>query len=112
MKPPSHVTKPSKVIYHRPRPVPLAAKIAHAGGAAFAIAAQAVQGGPVLVPEEIEQERLAICETKCPGNYWRPEGNAGLGECTHPSCGCTSLKHKFAVMQCPHNPPAWEAWKP
>jgi len=41
---------------------------------------------------------LDLCRA-CPA--WREEGNLGLGECTHPKCGCTRFKPQWATEHCP-----------
>jgi len=56
-------------------------------------------GESVRLPRRIRKQRLAICKN-CPGGYWRPNGNFFLGECTHPKCGCTRLKHGLSTEKC------------
>lgn len=83
----------------------LAQKARNLASAAATVAVAAVaHQGPILVSAEVEARRRAACAA-C--DLWHPEGNAGLGECRHPSCGCTGLKHKLAAMSCPLDPPAW-----
>ena len=42
------------------------------------------------------KRRGAICEA-C--EYWRKDGNIGLGECA--KCGCTKYKRLFVAQECP-----------
>lgn len=72
---------------------------------ARAIAHWAKAGFP-LVSKEIREERMATCQA-CP--YYLPEGNAGLGQCTAPGCGCTSAKLWLETSQCKH--PGGSKWK-
>lgn len=58
----------------------------------------------INVPPEVYAQRLEAC-TGC--EFHSPDGNLGLGECTHPSCGCTKIKLTFAALQCPLDPPRW-----
>jgi hypothetical protein len=44
------------------------------------------------------EARRAVC-SRC--EHWSPDGNAGLGECAHPSCGCTRAKRALATERCP-----------
>lgn len=101
----THRTAPSRVVSHVRKARNLARAVATVATDALTTA------GPVLVSAEIEAARLAKCRA-CPESRWHPEGNAGLGECRHPDCGCTAYKLKFAALSCPLNPPEWEALKP
>jgi hypothetical protein len=96
-----YLTQPSRVVSH----------VRKARNLARAAAVVVATPGPVFVPAEVEAARLAKCAA-CPEGRWHPEGNAGLGECRHPACGCTSYKLKFAALACPLDPPVWGAWKP
>lgn len=92
-----------KITYHRPRSEleskgpNLISKTINLSQAASELIRTRFQ----VVSEEEEKRRLNICENECPKKYWNPAGNAGLGECMHPKCGCSRLKHKFAVSKCP-----------
>lgn len=57
-----------------------------------------VKAGCPLADSLTRQVRRAICE-RCP--MWRPLGNAGLGECLDPRCGCTRMKRWLATESCP-----------
>lgn len=57
----------------------------------------ALSGFPVNEREESDR-RIAICRA-C--KFWKENGNLNLGECTHPSCGCTKYKTIFATEKCP-----------
>lgn len=57
-----------------------------------------VKNGAKLVPGSVRKERLATCRT-C--SFWLEEGNWGLGECRHGSCGCTRAKAALATSKCP-----------
>ncbi|MFA6959955.1 MAG: hypothetical protein WC205_04290 [Opitutaceae bacterium] len=109
----AHVSKPSSVRRLAPQPVSLSRKMANLATAAVTVAvAKIVEPSvPVLVPEIVEDDRRAKCLV-CPEGRWNAEGNAGLGECRHPDCGCTGLKLKFAALRCPLQPPEWVEWKP
>lgn len=48
------------------------------------------------VPDEVSEQRKAICKT-C--YFWKPEGNFGLGKCE--KCGCSYLKQLFSSLACP-----------
>jgi hypothetical protein len=64
-----------------------------------------IKNGAKLVPSAVRKERQATCEEDdgsgkpCP--MWNPEGNWGLGECRHGSCGCTKAKAALATSKCP-----------
>jgi hypothetical protein len=60
----------------------------------------AVASGWPIVSEEERNRRGAICEN-CPGRFWLPEANFGLGQCTAPGCGCTKFKWWLALQACP-----------
>lgn len=83
-------------------PPPLLTRLANF---AVAAAAHAVKGNPT-VPEEVMQERLAICRA-CPlFKVLDQEKNTGV--CTHQSCGCTIQdnitylnKIAWADQECP-----------
>lgn len=60
--------------------------------------------GAKRVPREVRKARLEQCKA-C--EYYRPNGNLGLGECSHRGCGCTRVRLFLATAQCPHNPPKW-----
>jgi hypothetical protein len=91
-----YLTPPSRVVSH----------VRKVANLARAVETVVTTPGPVFVPETVEAERLAKCAA-CPEGRWNPEGNAGLGECQHPGCGCTAYKLKFAALSCPLNPPQW-----
>lgn len=57
------------------------------------------------VPEEIRQEREALC-SGCP--LLDQERKV----CVHPSCGCDmTIKWTWAEQACPLLPPRWAAWR-
>lgn len=57
----------------------------------------ALSGFDVADKPEAER-RIAICRA-CPN--WAEDGNAGFGECRHPSCGCTKMKTILQTEKCP-----------
>ncbi len=69
-----------------------------------AIARWAAEGFP-LVPPEVPAERMAACAA-CPN--FGPEGNAGMGECRAPGCGCTKIKLWLETSKCNH--PGGSTW--
>jgi hypothetical protein len=73
-------------------------KAVNIGKAVVRIAGAVVTGEPVFVSDEIYAARLKVCNA-C--GLWKPDGNGGLGECGHKSCGCTKLKLKLATEVCP-----------
>jgi hypothetical protein len=77
-----------------------AAKLRHAMEAGVRFA----ESGMQMAPADAKAQRAAICQA-C--SYWNPEGNAGMGECTHFKCGCTKLKWSIASERCPLTPPKW-----
>lgn len=101
-----YLTQPSRVVN-------FTQKARNLGHAAMTVAQAAIAepDQPVLVPAEVEIERLGGCRN-CPEGRWNPEGNAGLGECLHPKCGCTAYKLKFAALSCPLDPPVWKRHTP
>jgi hypothetical protein len=56
------------------------------------------KSGAKLVSREKRKANQAICDA-C--QYWNPKGNAGLGECQYPKCGCTKIKGALVGMKCP-----------
>lgn len=58
----------------------------------------AAAGAPV-VDEATYAARSAACDL-C--EYWAPQGNAGLGKCLAPGCGCTKFKRWLATENCKH----------
>lgn len=83
-------------------PPTLADKAEHLAGAVVRVGKALLRGEPVRVPDEERDRRLAICRS-CPGGHWKKGGNLGLGECSHPQCGCTRFKHGWATEKCPLN---------
>ena len=76
----------------------IAAKALHAAGAAGRVIRAFATGQPVLVTPEQYSARFKVCSA-CP--RFRAGGNLGFGECTHPACGCTRAKGRFATETCP-----------
>jgi hypothetical protein len=64
---------------------------------ADAIAVWAQDGFPLRTKAQVLECR-EICE-RC--EFWNGEARLGLGECRHPSCGCTKIKHWLASEHCP-----------
>ena len=58
--------------------------------------AQISASGFKLVEREERKQRGAIC-AEC--EFWRKDGNIGLGECA--KCGCSKYKRLFAAQSCP-----------
>ena len=58
----------------------------------------AANGDPIRVTDDELKRRDTICNA-C--ELWKPEGNLGMGECTHPQCGCTKMKRGLATETCP-----------
>jgi hypothetical protein len=56
-------------------------------------------GFPKRTKDQI-RECLSVCSA-C--SFWNNKGNLGLGECTHPKCGCTRFKPQWATEDCPIN---------
>lgn len=105
---PQHLTPVRVILAARPpvRSPSVARKAVNLVRAAGTVAGAALAGEPVLVSAEAEARRRAGCAA-CPEGRWDAAGNAGLGECRHPECGCTGLKLKLAAMRCPLDPPVW-----
>ena len=80
--------------------------VANATKAAARVASAVVRREPVKVPDEILAVRQSICEA-C--EYWQPDGNLGLGKCSHKRCGCTKFKLQLATERCPDG--LWERWQ-
>lgn len=59
-----------------------------------------VKSGVKIVPDNVYNDRMSLCHT-C--YFWNEDGNAGLGKCNHPKCGCTRGKMKLAASSCPIN---------
>jgi len=57
-----------------------------------------IKSGFGLANRALRRQRQAICEA-CP--MWRLKGNAGLGECLDPRCGCSKLKRWLPGESCP-----------
>lgn len=57
-----------------------------------------VTAGLPVVTQEVYAGRAVICGG-C--EYWQADARLGLGECTAPGCGCTSLKLWLATERCP-----------
>lgn len=64
---------------------------------AEALARWTLAGAPI-VSAETYAARAAACET-C--EHWSSTARFGLGKCSAPGCGCTSLKRWLATEQCP-----------
>ena len=78
---------------------------ANAVNAAARVVETVLKGKPVLVSEEEQGRRLALCRA-C--EFHTDDNPGGVGRCRHPSCGCfTSLKAKLASERCPMTPPKW-----
>jgi hypothetical protein len=73
-------------------------QLANASKAAARVVSAFVSNKPILVSDEVQAARLAVCRG-C--SYWRESGNLGFGKCTHGKCGCTRLKHRLATENCP-----------
>ena len=58
-----------------------------------------VTAGLPVAPRHVRAARAAAC-LACP--YFDAAGNAGLGECRAPGCGCTKFKRWLASAACPH----------
>lgn len=58
------------------------------------------KAGLPLVSSAIRKARIATCE-KCPGGYYDPAGNWGMGQCKAPGCGCSRVKAALATSVCP-----------
>lgn len=65
------------------------------------------QAGYPVASKATRRQREAICKA-CP--KWSAKGNWGLGECTHPKCGCTKAKIMLATSKCPDG--KWDAEPP
>ena len=72
---------------------------------ARALARWAKEGFPV-VSDEVREERMSACNA-CP--LYKLDGNAGMGQCTAPGCGCTKLKLWLETSACNH--PGGSRWK-
>lgn len=58
----------------------------------------------------VDEKTLDLRKSTCAAcRYWNPKKWFGLGQCTHPGCGCTRMKLLWATERCPKKPPAWEA---
>ena len=91
---------------HKPEPT-LAGQIVNGTKAAARVARAVILRQPVMVPKEMLAVRRAICDA-C--ELWDASGNAGLGKCKHPRCGCSRFKLTLATERCPDG--LWERWKP
>lgn len=67
--------------------------------------AEWISNGAPVVPFEVFDQRLKICES-C--YWWR--GNTGYGKIGCGKCGCSGKKLWFATESCPDNPKKWEAY--
>ncbi len=97
----------SLILVSESRPKPESASLlTKAGRLRKELTAWLKKGAPIA-PREVRAQRLALC-LACP--LYRPEGNAGLGECGHKACGCVAkAKVALATSKCPLNPPKWIA---
>ena len=57
-----------------------------------------IRGGMGIADRAARLERRLICEGCL---MWRPAGNAGLGECIDPRCGCSRFKRWLPTETCP-----------
>ncbi len=57
-----------------------------------------LSAGAPVVSAEIYATRAAACDA-CP--HWSATARLGLGKCSAPGCGCTSLKRWLATERCP-----------
>lgn len=76
---------------------PLTEQIANAARAAARVAKAIVKRETVIVSQEEQERRLAICET-C--------DHFSESRCTLCGC-CANLKTRIATEHCPDNPPRW-----
>lgn len=82
---------------------PMAVQAANAAIALGRIAGAIAANAPLMVPEEVLQERQAACES-C------PKYDACARRCR--LCGCwTQTKQRLATEACPDNPPRWGVWE-
>jgi hypothetical protein len=58
------------------------------------------KAGLPLASKALRNARLATCNA-CPGGYFDPAGNWGLGQCKAPGCGCSKIKAALATSKCP-----------
>ncbi len=63
-----------------------------------------VKKGAPRASKEVRAQRLSICEA-C--EYYKEDGNFGLGECMAPGCNCSRVKLWLGSSRCPLNPPKW-----
>jgi hypothetical protein len=89
----------TKVGCTEPDPTPrITVKAKNAAKATARILKAAVNREPIRVSADELKRRDEICNACA---KWKPSGNLGMGECTHPQCGCTRLKRGFATETCP-----------
>lgn len=58
------------------------------------------QGGFPVASRELYAARSAVCDA-CP--HWDGSARLGLGKCSAPECGCTSMKRWLTTEKCPLN---------
>jgi len=80
------------------KPPATADKVKHVSQASIRLIKAAIKRAPIRVSADELKRRGGICNA-C--DLWKPSGNLGMGECTHPQCGCTKLKRGFATETCP-----------
>jgi hypothetical protein len=57
-----------------------------------------VKAGAPVSSQEVYGERSAVCDA-C--QYWDGTARLGLGKCSAPGCGCTSMKRWLQTERCP-----------
>ena len=80
------------------RPAPVAAPLLSKAERALRALNRWRKAGYAIAPPDVRRARGAVCDA-C--EFWRPDGNLGLGECTAPGCGCTRAKIWLAPEKCP-----------
>lgn len=102
-------------------PLPsLATQALSAAGAIARTAAAALSGRRVLVPDDIYEARLAICQGDPSAGRPRCEHYRADGRCGGLGCGCYLMddtarlepygKARLAPLACPLDPPRWGVW--
>lgn len=93
--PPRPNTKVASVDHANDIPEPTNADLA--SNFAGAMVRWVKAGLPVVTRPEY-QARASVCDA-CP--HWDRAARLGLGKCSAPGCGCTSLKRWLATEKCP-----------
>lgn len=96
--------RPAEVVPAHSFP-PIAVQIKNAAGAAARVLGAALVGRSIVVPEDVQNARLALCRG-CE-HYLN-------GRCR--KCGCRVAgivaKTAWATERCPLSPPKWGSWQP